>query len=71
MIALDKDSEKSFDGESFIVMTSFFDGLNIRAIIKLLKIRLISIFKAIVLLRRIVTVFRTNIGFGKWVNAKR
>ena len=65
MIALDKDSEKSFDGESFIVMTSFFGGLNIKAIIKLLKIKLISIFKAIVLLRRIVTVFRTNIGLGK------
>lgn len=71
MIALDKDSEKSFDGESFIVMTSFFGGLNIKAIIKLLRIRQISIFRARVLLRRIVTVFRTNIGFGKWVNAKR
>lgn len=34
MIALDKDSEKSFDGESFIVMTSFFGGLNIHIQIK-------------------------------------
>ena len=71
MIALDKDSEKSFDVESFIVMTSFFGGLNIKAIIKLLRIRQISIFRARVLLRRIVTVFRTNIGLGKWVKDKR